>query len=202
MGSQLQEAHSQLIQFVEEFKNLYYQQQVDRIHFCHPCIHTLLHAAPEVMWVGPGTYTTQFTMEHMIRNLGQEIWQPSNLFANLAQHALQQSQVNALKSIYLELDPNSRFQLPIGAVDIGGGYIMLQPQDKYATEILGHSAANVLAQAIGTSRIRRWRWAQLPNGQWQGVCGANKDVLLKRSGYLAMLRCVRLSFCEFFADMI
>ena len=66
-------------------------------------------------------------MEHTIGNLGQEIQQPSNPFANLAWHALQQSQVNTLKSIYPELDPNSRFQLPTGAVDIGGGYTMLQP---------------------------------------------------------------------------
>jgi len=74
---------------VEEFENLYYQWQVDRIHFCHLCIHTLLHAALEVTQVGPGAYTTQFMMEHTIGNLGQEIWQPSNPFANLAQHALQ-----------------------------------------------------------------------------------------------------------------
>jgi len=83
VGSQLQEAHLQLVQFVEEYKNLYYQQQVDRIHFCCPCVHTLLHTAPEVMQVGPGAYTTQFTMEHTIGNLGQEIWQLSNPFANL-----------------------------------------------------------------------------------------------------------------------
>jgi len=77
------------------------------------------------MRVGPGTYTTQFTMECTIGNLGQEIWQPSNPFANLAWHALQQSQVNALKSIYPELDPNSKPQLPKGVVDVGEGYIML-----------------------------------------------------------------------------
>jgi len=88
-GSQLQEAHSHLVQFMEEFENLYYQWRVDRIHFCHLCIHTLLHAALEVMRVGPGAYTTQFTMERMIGNLGQEIWQPSNPFANLARRALQ-----------------------------------------------------------------------------------------------------------------
>jgi hypothetical protein len=73
IGSQLREAHSQLVQFVEGFENLYYQRRVDRIHFCRPCIHTLLHAALEVMRVGPGAYTTQFTMERMIGNLGQEI---------------------------------------------------------------------------------------------------------------------------------
>jgi uncharacterized protein YerC len=163
-GSQLQEAHSQLIQFVEEFENLYYQRRVDRIHFCRPCIHTLLHAAPEVMRVGPGAYSTQFTMERTIGNLGQEIRQPSNPFANLAQRALQRSQVNALKSIYPELESKSRFQLPKGAVDLKDGYIMLRPRDRHPAEIPGH-LAEVLTRAINTSRIRRWRRARLPNGQ-------------------------------------
>ena len=54
MGSELQEAHSKLVQFVEEFENLYYQLCVDHIHFYCPCIHTLLHTAPEVTRVGPG----------------------------------------------------------------------------------------------------------------------------------------------------
>ena len=119
-GSQLQEAHLQLVQFVEEFENLYYQRRVDRIHFCRPCIHTLLHAAPEVMRVGPGAYTTQFTMERTIGNLGQEIRQPSNPFANLARRALQRSQVNALKSIYPELDLKSKYQLPKGCNTAAG----------------------------------------------------------------------------------
>ena len=186
IGSQLQEAHSQLVQFVEGFENLYYRRRVDRIHFCRPCIHTLLHAAPEVMRVGPGAYTTQFTMERTIGNLGQEIRQPSNPFANLAQRALQRSQVNALKSIYPELDPNSGFKLPKGAVDIGGGYIMLRPRDKYAAEVSGHSAADVLAQAIGTLRIRRWGRARLPNGQvarslWSEQRRASQKVRISRN---------------------
>ncbi len=44
---------------------------------------------------------------------------------------------------------------------------MLRPQDRHpaSVEILGHSAAKVLAQAINTSRIRRWGRARLPNGQ-------------------------------------
>ena len=66
-------------------------------------------------------------MERTIGNLGQEIWQSSNPFANLARHALQRSQVNALKSIYPELDPKSKFQLPRGAMNVGEGYIMLRP---------------------------------------------------------------------------
>jgi hypothetical protein len=164
-GSQLQESHSLLVQFVEEFENLYYQRRVDRLHFCRPCVHSLLHAAHEVTRVGPGAYSTQFTMERTIGNLGQEIRQPSNPFANLAQRALRRSQVNTLKSIYPELDPKSRFQLPKGAIDVGEGYIILRPRDRYPVEILGHPAARVLSEAIGTSSIRRWGRVRLPNGQ-------------------------------------
>src|SRR6266576_4314392 len=104
-------------------------------------------------------------MERTIGNLGQEIRQPSNPFANLAWHALQQSQVNALKSIYPELDPKSKFQLPQGAIGVEEGYIMLWPQDRYLMEIPGHLAAEALAQAVNTSRIRRWGRVRLPNGQ-------------------------------------
>ena len=186
MGSQLQEAHSQLVQFVEEFENLYYQRRVDRIHFCRPCIHTLLHAAPEVMRVGPGAYTTQFTMERTIGDLGQEIRQPSNPFANLARRALQRSQVNALKSIYPELDPKSRFRIPKGAVDVGEGYIMLRPRDRYPAEIPERSAALVLARAINTSKITRWGRARLPNGQvarslWSEQRRASQKVRVSRN---------------------
>ena len=74
---QVREAHSYLIQFVEQYENLYYQRRIDRLHFCRPCLHTLLHTAPEATRVGPGTYLTQFTMEHAIGDLGGDIRQPS-----------------------------------------------------------------------------------------------------------------------------
>ncbi|KAF8890250.1 hypothetical protein CPB84DRAFT_1837475 [Gymnopilus junonius] len=46
-GQQVQEAHSCLVQFVEEYEHLYYQRRMDRLHFTRPCIHTLLHTGPE-----------------------------------------------------------------------------------------------------------------------------------------------------------
>jgi len=134
------------------------------MHFCRPCIHTLLHACPEVMCVGPGAYSTQFTMERTIGDLGQEIWQPSNPFANLAQHALRHSQVNALKSIYLNLDPKAGFHLPKSATNLGNGYIMLWPRDRYPVQI-PEPAADVLSWAVNLSKIRRWGRVQLSNGQ-------------------------------------
>jgi hypothetical protein len=54
-GHQIREAHSYLTQFVEEFEHLYYQSRVDRLHFCRPSLHTLLHTAAESSRTGPGT---------------------------------------------------------------------------------------------------------------------------------------------------
>ena len=163
-GIQLQEAHLCLVQFVEEFENLYYQRRVDRIHFCRPCLHTLLHTCSEVVRVGPGAYSTQFTMEHTIGNLGQEIRQPSNPFANLARRALLRSQVNALKNIYPQLDPTATSHLPKFAKDLGKGYVLLRPRDRNVTTIT-ESAGEILLARIHTSRIRRWGRLHLPNGQ-------------------------------------
>ncbi|KAH8987683.1 hypothetical protein EDB86DRAFT_2808718 [Lactarius hatsudake] len=163
-GAQLQEAHSHLIQFVEEYENIYYQRRVDRLHFCRPCIHTLLHTCDEVTRVGPGAYYTQFMMERTIGDLGKEIRQPSNPFANLAQRALRRSQVNALKNIYPELDPAAMPLLPRFSHDLGEGRVLLRPRDRFATSISG-PGGNVLFQLFNTSKIRRWGRLRLPNGQ-------------------------------------
>ena len=166
-GAQLRIAHSHLVQFVEEFENLYYQRRVDRLHFCRPCIHTLLHACPEVARVGPGAYSTQFTMERTIGDLGQEIRQPSNPFANLARRALRRSQVNALKNIHPNLDPTAVPRLPRHSKELGDGYVLLRPRDKNPVEIL-EPALGILS-ASGTvgeaNTIRRWGRLRLPNGQ-------------------------------------
>ena len=166
-GAQLRIAHSHLVQFVEEFENLYYQRRVDRLHFCRPCIHTLLHTCPEVARVGPGAYSTQFTMERTIGDLGQEIRQPSNPFANLARRALRRSQVNALKNIHPNLDPTAVPRLPRHSKELGDGYVLLRPRDKNPVEIL-EPALGILS-ASGTvgeaNTIRRWGRLRLPNGQ-------------------------------------
>ncbi|KIK07039.1 hypothetical protein K443DRAFT_87838, partial [Laccaria amethystina LaAM-08-1] len=86
-GKQVREAHAFLIRFVEEYKNLCYQRRPERLHFCLPLLHTFLHAAPEIMCVGPGTYSSQFTMKHTIGDFGRDIQQPSNPFSNLCQIA-------------------------------------------------------------------------------------------------------------------
>ena len=51
-------------------------------------IHALLHLVPEAICVGPLGLVAQWAMEHTIGHLGQEIKQPSNPYANLAQRGL------------------------------------------------------------------------------------------------------------------
>lgn len=162
-GHQIREAHSYLTQFVEEFEHLYYQRRVDRLHFCRPCLHTLLHTAQEGTRAGPGAYTSQFTMERAIGYLGQEIRQPSNIFSNLCQIALRTSQINALKSICPELDPPSA-ALPKHAHDCGNNLALLRPRDRYATKLHGQQLAIIDGQ-FEVTRIRRWGRLKLSNGQ-------------------------------------
>ena len=116
------------------------------------------------MRVGPGAYTTQFTMERTIGDLGQEIRQPSNPFANLAQCALRRSQVNALKNIHPELDSAATPHLPKFARDLGEGYVLLRPRDKSPVQI-PEPVAEILPDFMDMVKIRRWGRLHLPNGQ-------------------------------------
>jgi hypothetical protein len=59
--------------------------------------------SPEVTRLGPPICSSQWTMEHTIGNLGEEIWQLSNPYANLSQRGLLRCQVNALKAMILNL---------------------------------------------------------------------------------------------------
>ena len=164
IGSQTCEAHSYLIQFVEEYENLYYQWRMDHLHFCRPCLHSLLHTCPEIIRIGPGTYLTQYTMERQIGDLGQQVRQPSNPFTNLCQVALRRSQINALKSMCPELDTTSDVPLPAHSHDNNDGYIFLIPRQKRPMKLQG--AEKVIMEAeFKRSMIRKWGRLHLPNGQ-------------------------------------
>lgn len=82
---QMLRGHQLIVSFVEEFELLYYQRKESRIHFCRQSIHALLHIGPEIPRLGPGAGYTQWPMERTIGNLGEEIRQPSQPFANLAE---------------------------------------------------------------------------------------------------------------------
>ena len=102
-AEQLRRAHQLLLMFLLDFEKLYYQQHANQLHFIQPCVHILIHMAPEVHCAGPAIVASQWTMEHAIGDLGSEIHQLLNPFANLSECALLHCQINALKSILPEL---------------------------------------------------------------------------------------------------
>ena len=161
-GHQIRDAHLHLTQFVKEFEHLYYQRRVDRLHFCRPCLHTLLHTSSECVCAGPGAYNSQFTMERAISDLGKDIRQPSNIFGNLCQVALRRSQINALSSMCPKLDSHAP-SLPKYAYDCGNNFALLRPRDRY--QVLIKDAQLAVIQVFNISRISRWGRLRLPNGQ-------------------------------------
>lgn len=161
-GAQLREAHSFLTQFVEEYEFLYYQRRMDQLHFCRPCLHTLLHTSPECTRMGPGCYSSQYTMEHAIGDLGGEIRQPSNMYGNLWQIALRRSQRNALIKVCPELEPS--FPIPITCHDCGEGLRLLRPR-AHNFILLEGACGDVVNEKVGRYKVRKWGRLQLPNGQ-------------------------------------
>jgi hypothetical protein len=74
----LKQAHQFLLDFILEFENLYYKRHRNQMHFVCPCIHLLIHIAPEVLRAGPGIIGSQWVMEWAIGDLGSEISLLSN----------------------------------------------------------------------------------------------------------------------------
>ena len=90
------DANLMLTSFTQEFEVIYCQHLSMRIHFVRPCIHSVVHLPCEVLRIGPPVCSSQWTLERTIGNLGEEIKQPSNPFANLSQRGIWHAQVNAL----------------------------------------------------------------------------------------------------------
>lgn len=181
---QLVLVNSLLQEYVIDFEKLYYQRRADRIHFCRPCIHLLIHLASEAIRIGPLPSYAQWTLERTIGNLGEEIKQPSKPYANLSHRGLLRSQVNALLAIYPCLDTGDAkgSQLPRGAIDLGNGTVLLRAKDRTARKLSGpfESAIQSFLEAqcgpkCNIPPITRWARLRLANGQiarsaWKEKC--------------------------------
>jgi hypothetical protein len=124
-AEELRDAHALFCSWENEFELIYYQRKEDRLHFIRPCVHQVCHLVPETIRKGPPICYAQWTMERTIGNLGQEIRQPSNPYANLAREGVRRCKVNTLLSAMPELDEPPK-GLPQGAVDLGDGYALLR----------------------------------------------------------------------------
>ncbi|EIN13753.1 hypothetical protein PUNSTDRAFT_26915, partial [Punctularia strigosozonata HHB-11173 SS5] len=156
-------AHRLSIGFIAEYELLYYRRMTSRLHFCRQSIHGLCHLAQEVPRVGSLALTGQWAMENMIGNLGMEIKQPSNFYANLSQRSLRRSQNNALKAILPELDPESP-EFPATALRLGDGFALLQPW----------SAQSITVSACESMAITQYMQGQYHDDrEWNNIrkCG-------------------------------
>src|SRR6266702_6454966 len=101
----------------------------------------LTHIAPETIRAGPLTCYAQWTLETAIGNLGCEIRQDRDLYANLTQWAILRAQVNSLQArfprIRLEIRGRHGMSLPRGACKFEGckGYTLLHRCEEYPTPL-------------------------------------------------------------------
>ena len=173
---ELLQGHKSLLEFCLEFEHLYYQRKLERLHFVRQSMHALLHIFTEVTRVGPVSYLAQWTMERMIGDLGAEIRQPSNPYANLSQRGLIRAQINAIQTMEPDFLAEKR-SIPRGGVYLGFGYALLCAKDRVARDVPQVEAAAIHIYLIsqghelnvlngqGTLKVQKWARLRLPNDQ-------------------------------------
>ena len=164
------EAQMALASFAQEFEIIYCQCKATHIHFVRPCLHSVVHLPSEIIRVGPPICSSQWTLERTIGNLGEEIKQHSNPFANLSQCGIRRARVNSLKAMIPDLESKATEDLPCGAINLGKGYILLCARERYA-----HALRDCEAEALRASLpaapmgedifVRRWARLWIPTGQ-------------------------------------
>ena len=143
-----------------------------RIHFVWPCIHSMVHLPRKVLHLGPPVCSSQWTLEQTIGNLGEEIKQPSNPFANLSQRGIRRARVNALKALIPDLAPDKHdaYSLPYGARDLGDSFVLLHAREEVPSP-LQDCEADALRDFLPGAQIddeicvHRWEKLRLPTGQ-------------------------------------
>ncbi|KAE9390159.1 hypothetical protein BT96DRAFT_833830, partial [Gymnopus androsaceus JB14] len=170
---ELLEADDKFTEFSNGFKTIYVQRRSDQIHFVCPSIHAPSHIPFETARIGPGAIYSQWTMERTIGNLGEEIKQHSNPYANISQRGVRHCQVNALAASIPDLIPSSDAP-PHGAKLLENGFMMLAATNTAAREVSAVEANAIRSfyAALGEPKPACWcpklvRWARvkLPNGQ-------------------------------------
>jgi hypothetical protein len=162
----VREANLALASFAQEYEVIYCQRLSTRIHFIWLCIHSVVHLPREVLCLGPLVCSSQWTLEWTIGNLGEEIKQPSNPFANLSQHRIQRARVNALKALIPDLAPDKTdaYSLPRGARDLGDSFILLRAREEVPSP-LRDCEADMLRDLLPAAQIEDEicvrRWAKL-----------------------------------------
>ncbi|KAG1802426.1 hypothetical protein EV424DRAFT_1331454 [Suillus variegatus] len=205
--AELQAAHTAFNEWEVEFELLYYERRAERLHFIRPCVHQVSHLITQTIQKGPPICYSQWTMERMVGNLGQEIRQPSNPYSNLSREGVRRCQVNALKAIIPELDVPPR-GIPSTAIDLGGGYVLLRKRDYRAVH--PSQAETIAIEAylgLDAHKIHRWARLRLPNGQivrtaWRETLRPpERPIRVSRNVKLVLDGDVRLAEVQYFTRL-
>ncbi|KAI8980787.1 hypothetical protein BD414DRAFT_420566 [Trametes punicea] len=207
LPSELVESKQCLTAAVEDYERLYYARDLDRLHVVRPCLHNIWHGPDQIVLLGSLIGCTQLPMERLIGDLGSEIKQPSNPYANLSQRAFRRCQVNAVKAMMPEVNSarQKAGRIPPRSEVLGDGYFLLPRRDRYMTPISQAEAAvfydyldqHEPAACEGQTRetfsirIRRWARLRLPNETVARSSWKEHDKPLNK---LRMARCVK--FCD------
>ncbi|KIK93746.1 hypothetical protein PAXRUDRAFT_12457 [Paxillus rubicundulus Ve08.2h10] len=167
-ADEARDAYILLATWEHEIEQLYYQSREDQLHFIRPCVHQVLHLAPETIQKGLPICYAQWTLERTIGNLKYDIRQPSNYQENFAQQGVRRAKINALLAAIPTLDDTKK-GLPHGAVDLGDGFVLLRKRDKHFVHP-PHGTSQAILEFLGEQypqapRIKRWARVLLPNGQ-------------------------------------
>ncbi len=134
----------------------------------------LTHIASETIRLGPLSCYSQWTIETAIGNLGEEIRQDRDLYANIAQRGVLCAQLNSILVMFPHLNLNKDDSLPQGAKDLGQGYALLRACQTTAEPVTEAEAVAILKYweemdwpNLNTwpRSVKRWSRLQLPNRQ-------------------------------------
>ncbi|KAH8923909.1 hypothetical protein BT69DRAFT_1364544, partial [Atractiella rhizophila] len=193
-----------IIEFVVEFEQIYYQNDIKRLHFCRPSVHKLLHLCEQTRRVGPFIYITQWMLERTIGLLGSRIRQHSRPYENLAQETMRQAQCQAIRSIDAALIlPQTQRPPPRGAAPLGNSFCFLRAREADVQLSCSDERSAVEAYLSHWHLSDAWngcfvKWArlQLPNNEivrskWKEVQRPSEDVCISRN-----VKYKRLTFPE------
>jgi len=115
-------------------------------------------------------------MERTIGNLGEEIRQPSNPYANLSERGLLRAQRNTLIAMVPQLDKLEK-GLPRGAIALDNDFVLLRAMDTADRKTQDQERTAILQFLMQTRnipisngeqpvvKVRKWARLLLPNGQ-------------------------------------
>ncbi|KAI0317685.1 hypothetical protein OF83DRAFT_1058212 [Amylostereum chailletii] len=175
---ELQKAHKLLSDFKYNLEDIFAQRKISCMRFMPQCTHAVTHFPTAYMCIGPLICSSQFPIERTIGDLGAELRQPSNPFANLAQRALLRAQTNTLKAMYREFDDMPAETRPSLILHANKGYALLHPRDDRPRCVLP-AEEHAIQQWIETKggadavnewisegqAIRHWARCRIPGGE-------------------------------------